>query len=64
MTSAIIENIKFQGDFFNLKEIEELELLLIGCRHNNKDIVERMSDLTIEDYINKTSLEELVAGMF
>ena len=60
----MIENIKFHGDFFNVKEVEELETLLLGSRHSIADLEERLSTIEVGDYINKTTKEELLAGMF
>ncbi len=61
---GMIENIKFHGDFFNVKEVEELETLLLGSRHSIADLEERLSTIEVGDYINKTTKEELLAGMF
>jgi lipoate-protein ligase A len=61
---GIIENIKFHGDFFNVKEVEELEGLLLGSRHNMAELEARLSTIEVGDYINKTTKEELLAGMF
>lgn len=61
---GIIENIRFHGDFFNVKDIEELEILLKGCKHDPSEIDKRLGGLDIGDYFNKTSKEELVSGMF
>ena len=61
---GIIENIKFHGDFFNVKEVEELEALLLGSRHSIAELEEHLSKIEVGDYINKTTKEELLAGMF
>jgi lipoate-protein ligase A len=61
---GIIENIKFHGDFFNVKEVEELEGLLLGSRHSMAELEARLSTIEVGDYINKTTKEELLAGMF
>jgi lipoate-protein ligase A len=61
---GIIENIKLHGDFFNVKEVEELEGLLLGSRHSIAELEERLSKIEVGDYINKTTKEELLAGMF
>lgn len=64
VNKGIIEAVKFHGDFFNVKDVEELEKLLIGCRHSTDDIFERLAGIQVGDYMNKTTAEELVAGMF
>ena len=61
---GIIENIKFHGDFFNVKDVEELEGLLLGSRHSMAELEARLSPIEVGDYINKTTKEELLAGMF
>lgn len=61
---GLIENIKFHGDFFNLKDVEDLETALIGCRHSHEEIGKVLAGIEVGDYINKTNREELLAGMF
>jgi lipoate-protein ligase A len=61
---GIITSIKFHGDFFNVKDVEELEAALMGSKHTPVEIKERLLLLEVGDYINKTSREELMAGLF
>lgn len=60
--AGIIEDIKIHGDFFCLKPIEELELLLKGCKHSEKEIDERLKSVCLEDYIVNASVEEFLIG--
>ncbi len=59
-----ITEFKFYGDFFNVKDKEEIELALTGCRHNTDAIREVLSKFDIPQYFNNTSTEELLSGMF
>lgn len=59
-----ITEFKFYGDFFNVKDKEDIEQALIGCRHNTEAIREVLSSFEIPQYFNNTSTEELLSGMF
>lgn len=59
-----ITEFKFYGDFFNVKDKEDIEQVLIGCRHNTEAIREVLSSFEIPQYFNNTSTEELLSGMF
>lgn len=59
-----ITEFKFYGDFFNVKDKEDIEQALIGCRHNTDAIREVLSSFEIPQYFNNTSTEELLSGMF
>jgi lipoate-protein ligase A len=59
-----ITEFKFYGDFFNVKDKEDIEQALIGCRHNTEAIRKVLSSFEIPQYFNNTSTEELLSGMF
>jgi DNA-binding XRE family transcriptional regulator len=61
---GIIEEARFHGDFFNINDKEEIEQALKGCKHFKADIETVFSNFDIPKYFNKTSTEELLAGMF
>lgn len=59
-----IKNIKIFGDFFNIREVSELENLLIGAPHERNQIEKLLSTIGIENYLTNVRPEEFVEGMF
>lgn len=57
---GIIENCKIYGDFFGIGDIEDLERLLIGVRHNRESVLEALRDFDIPHYLGKITKEEFV----
>lgn len=61
---GIITEFKFYGDFFNVKDKEEIESALIGKRHEYNDLLSVISQFDIPQYFNNTSADELMSAMF
>ncbi|MCC6817729.1 MAG: lipoate--protein ligase family protein, partial [Bacteroidia bacterium] len=61
---GVITEFKFFGDFFNVKDKEEIETALIGKRHEYDAINACLSQFKIPDYFNNTSQEDIMTGMF
>lgn len=61
---GVIGEFKFYGDFFNVKDKEEIEQALIGCKHETDSIREVLSKFEVAQYFNNTSENELISGMF
>lgn len=61
---GVIGEFKFYGDFFNVKDKEEIEQALIGCKHETDSIREVLSKFEVAQYFNNTSEDELISGMF
>ena len=59
-----IENVKIFGDFFNTREVGELENMLKGATHEREKIRKILSDTGIEKYMNNVTVDEFVEGMF
>ncbi len=59
-----IENVKIFGDFFNTREVSELENMLKGAPHEREQISKILSDTGIERYMNNVTVDEFVEGMF
>ena len=59
-----IRDIKIYGDFFNKKDVAELELLLKGCSHELEAVTQRLSSIDLGDYCSNVSVDEFVQGMF
>jgi len=53
---GVINQVKFYGDFFGQRDVAELEAALAGCRYEPAAILERLSDLEVNDYfVNLTN---------
>src|SRR5690606_27677974 len=61
---GIIQEFKFYGDFFNVKDKEEIEQVLIGKRHNPDDINEVLNNFDVALYFDKVNQQELLSAMF
>jgi lipoate---protein ligase len=61
---GIIEEVKIYGDFFNAKNIEELEQALVKNKHNKDAISTVLSNFNISEYIHGATLDEIINGMF
>ncbi len=59
-----IEKAKFYGDFFNVKDVEDIENSLVNCKHEKEAITLNLSNFNIGEYFNNTNVEELIDGMF
>lgn len=57
---GIIEECKIYGDFFGIREIHEIEMRIIGSRHNGDEINTALKDMDIDQYIAGMSRTELV----
>ena len=63
-SSGIIEDIKIFGDFFSKNDITDLEKLITGHKHEQKELKELLDSLCISDYISGISQEELLQILF
>lgn len=61
---GIIKRVKIYGDFFNEKDIEEVETKLIDVAHQEAAIKKALSGMNINSYFHGISLDELVSSMF
>lgn len=61
---GIIKDAKVFGDFFNKKDVSDLENALVGINHEENAIKETLSHLNINDYIKGSNLDELLKGLF
>lgn len=55
---------KIFGDFFNIKDIEELEDALCGLAHDRDLIKKELDKLGIENYFANVTRDEILAGLF
>lgn len=61
---GIIRNAKIFGDFFNEKDIAEIEKALENTNHNEVAIRKRLSSYNIGEYFRNMTIDDLVSVMF
>lgn len=61
---GLISEFKFHGDFFNIKDKEDIEKALTGKRHSYDELSQVIASFDIPQYFNNTSAEEILNGMF
>lgn len=59
---GVISDLRIRGDFFGVKEIRAVEALLIGCQCNRLEIIKRLREISLEEYIMGLS-PEVLAGL-
>ena len=62
--SGIIKKVKIFGDFFNQKDIGEIERALEETAHEEEAIREKLSKFEIGEYFSNMTMEDLVEVMF
>lgn len=58
--NGCIRDVRFFGDFFSTKEPEELANLLVGQPHDRVLLAKVLGTVTVSDYFNGVSAEELL----
>ena len=61
---GIIQKVKIYGDFFNEKDISEIESALINIPHNENKIRNVFNQFPIGKYFHNMSSEDLISSMF
>lgn len=59
-----IKKVKIFGDFFNVKDILDIETALENVLHQEQAIIEALQPFEINDYFKNISLTEIVGAMF
>jgi len=59
-----IQQIKIFGDYFNIRETEEIEDALTLIPHREDSIREALKAFTISEYFNNITMNEFIEGMF
>lgn len=59
-----IKAAKIYGDFFNTKDISEVEELLVDTPHEEIAIREKIGSIDLEKYFHKISIDDLISVMF
>lgn len=60
---GVITDLKICGDFFGKSDLSDIENLLIGIRHNEKEINEVLSKVDVSDYMAGAKIEDLINGL-
>ena len=61
---GIIKKAKIFGDFFNLKDISEIENSLINIKHDEDHLRALLSNINIETYIRDIKENDFISAMF
>ncbi len=64
VAQGTIRDIKFYGDFFGQRGIEELEKALVGVRYAPDSIAKALNSVDINDYFIHFTLEELITLLY
>lgn len=64
VSDGLISEIKIFGDYFNIRETEEIEKALLGINHNEVDIRKALRPFHLSDYFNNISIDEFIQGFF
>ena len=59
-----IKDVKIQGDFFHLRDIEPIEKALEGTKHNEDEIRKVFKKFDLKEYFKDVTENDLVAAMF
>lgn len=62
--SGIIKKVKIFGDFFNEKDITEIEKALENTAHDENIIRNKLGNFAIPSYFSNMTLEDIVEAMF
>lgn len=62
--SGIIKKVKIFGDFFNEKDISEIEKALEETAHEEESIRKKLNEFTIPEYFANMTIEDLVEAAF
>lgn len=61
---GVIQNIKIFGDFFNERDISDIEELLVGQNHEENVIREILKGISLNQYFHNVSFDEFVSSLF
>lgn len=59
-----ISNIKVNGDFFGMREISQLENMLLGKKYDEDNIKQVIKDVSVSEYISDLTREQFMGLMF
>ncbi len=62
--NGTIKHAKIYGDYFGIRETEEIEQMLSNLPHQPEAIKQALKNVNIEDYFRHATIEQFIAGMF
>lgn len=62
--NGVIGQASIYGDFFSRNDKDKLEKLLVGCRHNKKELQEKIYSIKIEEYISGMKADEFITLLY
>lgn len=60
VSRGVIKAVKFSGDFFGIRDVEEIEALLCGVNHNSSAVRAAFGEIKSENYFLGISREEII----
>lgn len=64
VSKGLIQEVKIQGDFFHIRDINDIEQALANTPHDEAKIREKLAPFNLKDYFKDISIDDLVAAMF
>lgn len=61
--NSVIKNIKIYGDFFGIKDVQDIEALLIGSKYEYKDVLEKLKGIDTAQYFSGMTVEEITKAI-
>lgn len=61
--NSIIKNIKIYGDFFGIKDVQDIEQILIGSKYDYKDVLEKLQGIDTAQYFSGMTVEEIAKAI-
>lgn len=63
INNSIINNIKIYGDFFGIKDMSDIENMLINTKYTYNSIYEILKDINISDYFYGIELKDFILSI-
>lgn len=60
---SVIKAIKIYGDFFGIGDVTDIEELLVGCRYDYKDVLEKLKTIDTTHYFTRITREEVAKAI-
>lgn len=60
---SVIKSIKIYGDFFGIKDVTDIEEILIGTKYEYDDVLEKLQTLDISQYFSRMTVEEVAKAI-
>jgi len=64
VTEGVIQAVRLYGDYFGIRDVAELETVLVGCRHQREHLAERLRGVPLGEYIQGVDLPVFLDCLF